>query len=117
MASRKLTPGSYVVFGGLIVLALIVAVVSFVIPFMIYPAVGQEEAVLETEADFEPAGLPPMYTPEPPANAEAAKEFQDQIVNSYVEVAVPETTEEATVEATEEATTEPTVEATEEAAE
>lgn len=115
MASRKLTPGSYVVFGGLIVLALIVAVVSFVIPFMIYPAVGQEEAVLETEGEFAPADLPPMYTPEPPANAEAAKEFQAQIVNSYVEVEVPESTTEATVEPTTEATVEPTVEGTEEA--
>ncbi|MCB0162581.1 MAG: hypothetical protein KDI79_00040 [Anaerolineae bacterium] len=119
MASRKLTPGSYIVFIGLMLLALVVAVVSFIIPFMIISGGGHEGESVEAETETSATDIDLKFTPEAPANAEAAKEFQDKILNSYVQVEVPEATKEPTVEPTEEATVEateePTVEATEEA--
>ncbi|MCB0193628.1 MAG: hypothetical protein KDJ65_16895 [Anaerolineae bacterium] len=110
MASRKLTPGSYVVFIGLMILALVVAVISFIVPFSIYGSAGHEEEGAEAHA--EAAEIDLMFTPEAPANAEAAREFQSKILGSYSQVGVPESTEEATVEPTEEATVEATEEAT-----
>ncbi|MCB9078021.1 MAG: hypothetical protein H6631_10550 [Anaerolineaceae bacterium] len=123
MASRKLTPGSYVVFVGLMLLALVVAVVSFIIPFTILSGASPEGESVEAETETLPTDIDLKFTPEAPANAEAAKAFQDKILNSYIQVDVPEatvepTTEptvEATEEATAEATEEPTVEATQEA--
>lgn len=87
MATRTLTPGSYIVLAGLLLLSLIIAVVSFIIPFNLYGA-GSHDKEKSHDDKTETVTVDTdnlMHAPEPSSSSAAAQEFQQKILMSFSE--------------------------------
>ena len=85
MATRTLTPGSYIVLAGLLLLSLIIAVVSFIVPFTLYGAGSHNEDKKHSEEAKEDVATDTdlMHAPEPSSSSAAAQEFREKILTSF----------------------------------